>query len=256
MKSLLLLCVALAIATASFADSTVNGGTHSLRTPEQRWHGNTPVHILLIQDQDGWGLPVHVAILNASGIAYDVINSATIAATNFFAYDKIITAGQQPDDFYFAIQANSAKFTEYMAAGGCVAFEIANYYGGANEQITWPGGFTATIVSCQNVASLDDVESCLAQNVDVGTLQNWGCSVHGTIGNPPAGYSNILSSPDGTATGSFPLGLGGGFISHQPLEVGYVYSPQYTTNFDLCNCPNEPDAVGPMSWGRLKVMYR
>lgn len=256
MKKLLLASLFLAVATGAFAASIDYRDPGEPVTPGHFGDQAQPGRILLIEDQWGWGYNAHDQILAGSGIPWDLINSSQIAAWDFSQYDKIITTGQQPDQYYYNIQSSNAKFEDFMNSGGCVSFEIANYFGGANEVITWPAGFRAVIVDCINQVSIDDPNSCLVQNVSLGCLQNWNCSQHGTIGNTPAGYSSVVSSYAGTAAGAFPYGNGAGFISHQPLEWGYNICPQYVANFDLCECGQGPTATQPSSWGAVKALYR
>lgn len=256
-RKLLFLGLAVAFATTAFANSTIDSGEAPI--PQDPFDSDplVPSNILLIQDQLGWGYNSHIQILNASGIPYTVINSGQIAAHDFSQYDKIITVGQQPDNYYYAIQTNTAKFEDYMASGGCVSFEIANYFGGANEYITWPGGFTAPIVDCINTINIVDPSSCLMENVTNAELQNWNCSAHGIVGNTPAGYVNVLSHYAGTCAGWFPFGNGGAYVSNQPLEWGYAgYSQTYPRNFDLCECGTGPTATESTTWGQVKGLYR
>jgi hypothetical protein len=259
-KKLLLAGVAIAMATTAFAASTDYYENNEVTNP-YNWDGQTPANILLIQDQPGWGYNSHIQILNGCGIPYDIINSGGIAAANFGDYAKIITVGQQPDNYYYAIQTNTAKFTDYMDAGGCVAFETANYFGGANELITWPGGFTAVINQGSNSITIDDADNCVLAGVSAAELQGWNYSAHGIHQNLPGGYVSYLSTndgfPNGSCAGTFGYGLGAALLSHQPLEWGYAngFSSTYPTNFDCCEC-GAPTATEPSTWGSVKALFR
>ncbi len=255
-KIVLFIGLALVVAGSAYAvTSADNVGID--RTPTIPTDLSVPSNILLIEDQAGWGFG-HVAILAGCGIQYSVINSGQIASTNFMTYDKIVTAGQQPDNFYYTIQAETAKFTDYMNAGGCVSFEVANYFGGANEFITWPGGFTAVISGGSNTVTIMDPNSCLMQGVTNGELQNWNYSSHGTIQSQPAGYATILDEPAGSTAGRFPWGNGGAYVAHQPLEwgFGFGYSQTYPRNFDCCSCEGAPVATESATWGKVKSLFR
>lgn len=259
-RRLLFLGLAVAMATTAFATS----GDYSdvvIPTDESTWEGEQPANFLLIQDQQGWGFNTWIEILNNNGVPYDVINSGSIGATDFGPYDKILTPGQQPDNFYFAIQNNQAKFEGYMGEGGCVTFETANYFGYPNEQITWPGGFMAVINGGSNTLQVDTYDNCLMEGVNEAELQGWNYSAHGIHTNLPGGHVSVLTtldgSPNGSCAGWFPLGSGGAFITHQPNEWGYGFgfSPNYVPNLALCTC-GEPTATETTSWGSVKALYK
>jgi len=256
-RKLLFASIAVLMATSAFASSTDQTQIIIPQDP-YTWEGQEPSNVLLIQDQLGWGYDSHVMILNTAGVPYDVINSGQIVSWDFSQYDKIITVGDQPDNYYFAIEDNLPKFEDYMTTGGCCSFETSNSYQGAgNEQIVWPGGFQA-VFSTDNVINIDDQSSCLMNGVAWDELQNWSWSSHGSFTYLPGAYVSVLSMSDGrTCAGFFPFGDGGAFISHQPLEWGYGwgYSVAYPTNFDLCECC-APTATEETNWGAVKSLYR
>jgi hypothetical protein len=264
LRGLLFFGILLTLAGSALAVTSLDN-TGVERPPSIPGHygdADVPASALLIQDQYGWGFASHVQILQGCAQSFDVITSGQIASTNFANYDKIITAGQQPDGFYTAIQTNSAKFTDYMNSGGCVSFETAAYFGQANEYITWPGGFLSPNNGGSNSVSIVDPASCLVTGVSLGELQNWNYSAHGIVANPPAGYVSCLNTndgnPAGTCAGSFPWGNGGAFVSHQPLEwaYGFGYSIAYPTNFDCCSCGTGPNAAQETTWGAVKSLFR
>jgi hypothetical protein len=145
--------------------------------------------------------------------------------------------------------------------GGCVAFETANYFGGANELITWPGGFTAVINQGANSIRIDNGDNCLLNGVTLAELQNWNYSAHGIHQNLPGGYVSYLStndgSPAGSCAGTFGMGPGAAILSHQPLEwaYGFGYSTTYPSNFDCCEC-GAPTATQESTWGGVKSLFR
>jgi hypothetical protein len=263
MRKLLFAALAVVMATTAFATS---GDYQDVVIPQDpyTWEGQLPAYVLVIQDQWGWGFNTHVEIMNAYGVAYDVINSGQIAAHDFYQYDKILTVGQQPDAYYYAIEADRQKFEDFMDDGGCCSFETANYFGYANEYITWPGGFMAQINQGANIIAIDDAGSPLMTDPNAVTeaeLQGWNYSAHGIHVNLPGSYSTVLTtvdgSPPGTCAGTFTLGAGGAAICHQPIEWGYGfgYSLNYVPNFDLYTC-GAPIATESTSWGSVKSLYR
>ena len=93
-------------------------------------HGNSTLGMSKVASakQRLQDLNSHIQIMQTYGVAYDVINSGGIGSADFGQYDKILTTGQQPDNYYYAIQSNVAKFETYMSEGGCCSFEVANYF--------------------------------------------------------------------------------------------------------------------------------
>ena len=263
MRKLLFAALAVVMVTTAFA---MSGDYQDVVTPQDpyTWDGQLPANVLVIQDQWGWGFNTHVEIMNAYGVAYDIINSGQIAAHDFYQYDKILTVGQQPDAYYYAIEDNRQKFEDYMNDGGCCSFETANYFGYPNEFITWPGGFMAPINGSSNSLQIDDTAHPLMTDPNTVTsaeLQNWNYSAHGIHTNLPGSYVSVLTTLDGNPTGScagsFEFGVGGAAISNQPLEWGhgFGYSSDYVPNFDLYEC-GDPLATESTSWGSVKSLYR
>lgn len=264
-RRLLFLGLALAMATTAMAATSADVNDTHIWTSPYTWDGELPLNVLLIQDQQGWGFNTHIQILQSYGVSYTVINSGQIASQDFGPFDKILTVGQQPDNYYYSIDSNRAKFETYMSEGGCCSFEIANYFGYPNEYITWPGGFMAVVTGGANSISIVDAGHPLMttpNTVNNGELQGWNYSAHGIVSNQPAGYINVLQtndgSPTGSAAGSFPWGNGGAAVCHMPIEWGYGfgYSPNYVPNFDLYECGDEPVATEESSWGQVKSLFR
>jgi hypothetical protein len=77
--------------------------------------------VLLIKDGNAWGSPANEKVLQNLNIAYDVINSSSIASTEF-NYKLIIVASDQSQNFYNVYNANLTKFTNYVLSGGILQF--------------------------------------------------------------------------------------------------------------------------------------
>jgi hypothetical protein len=261
MKKVLFFGLALAMATTAFAADNSSVGNSQVLVQPTQVDGSLPTNVLLIMDQYGWGFTSVTDILNNAGVSYTIINSGQIGSTSFAGYDKIITPGQQPDNFYYAIQSNTAKFEDFMNAGYCISFETANYFGGANEFITWPGGFQSPNNGGSNALNIDDANHPLLAGVNNAELQNWNFSAHGVHTNLPGNYWSALSTIDGGAgscAGSFDFGGGGAAVANQPLEWGYGfgYSQVYVPNFYLFECGGGPVATESTTWGAVKALYR
>lgn len=81
--------------------------------------------ILVIQDFFAWGVDMAAFIFDNFGVTPTVINSSQIAATDFSAFDVVITVGDQSFDYYSAISANVGKFEDFAASGGVVQYQLA-----------------------------------------------------------------------------------------------------------------------------------
>jgi hypothetical protein len=256
-------CLPLAAATSALASSGDYYENTQVTDPWQ-WDGQQPASILLIQDQPGWGFNSHVQILSSCGIPYNIINSSQIAAHNFDGYDKIVTAGQQPPNFYLAIEENAAKFEDWLnevIGDNCVAFETASYFGDYNELITWPFGFRVQIDPANSI-TIESTDNCLLDGVTLEELQGWNYSAHGMHTDLPAGYISCLGTNDaavnGSCAGGFPWGSGGVYVANQPLEWAYAgYSQTYPRNFDCCEYSIvPPTGVKETPWGSVKALFR
>jgi len=100
--------------------------------------------VLLIQDWDAWGYPAITSILDANGIAYDLINSSQISTWDFATYKMIIIPSTQSQSYYDQFNNNLAKFEEYIDSGGlllmsfCTQGETVNIpFGGSNPWDGW-----------------------------------------------------------------------------------------------------------------------
>jgi hypothetical protein len=262
MKTVLFLGLALAMAASAMAAGNSGEGNSQVPVDPTEVDGSLPYNVLVIMNWYGWGFTTVTDILNNAGVSYAITNSYQIASTDFGPYDKIITCGQQDDQYYYDIQSNTAKFEDYMSWGGCISFETAAYFGQANEYITWPGGFQSPNNGGSDNIAFDDPSHLLLNGVNIEELQNWFYSAHGVLTNVPGDYWSALRTVDGglgSCAGSFSFGSGGAAIANQPLEWGYAwgYSTVYVPNFYLYECwggigtPTEET-----SWGAVRGLFR
>ena len=126
-------------ATEEIPFSRPSPGYTMHRTPERIFDGS---QVLLIQDAAPWGSVANETVLDANGIAYDVINSSSIAGTDFMGYRVVLVASDQPTSFYTVVASNQSKFDTYVGAGGVLEFHAAGWgwNSGDASLVTLPGG--------------------------------------------------------------------------------------------------------------------
>ena len=73
--------------------------------------------VLIVEDYLPWGYPVNEWILGNNGIAYDVISSSMLAATNLKKYRLLILPSVQPTSTYQTVAADSAQIAAFVNGG-------------------------------------------------------------------------------------------------------------------------------------------
>ncbi len=176
-------------------------------------------------------------------------------------YDKVILMNQQPDTYYYAIEANQACFEDFMNGGGCLEMGTANYFGGAGPTITWPGSFSPTEVECINTVDIVDPTHPLFNDpmpVGLGDLTGWDCSSHGDYVNVPDNASVLVTKQgyvyDTPVCYEFCYGAGADIASNQPMDWIGPTNP-YAINLVLCLCEGGTPAE-ETSWSSLKALFK
>lgn len=178
--------------------------------------------VLVIQENNAWGLNMAAYLLTNYGIVATVITSAQIAVTDFSVYDVIITTGNQSASYYSALSANQLKFETFVLNGGIVQYQLAQMSG--TMAATIAGGAINTFGNNQNT----NTGLMLSHPVLAGLTNplNGNNANHCTISNIPAG-ADIISE---TATGNLPttvaydLGFGKVLVTGMCWEHGYMNS--------------------------------
>ena len=98
--------------------------------------------VLIVQDTRPWDTQANEEILQTLGIAFDVIPSAMLAATDLTPYRLMIVPSDQPTSLYTRIYDAAAQLDNYVLLGGVLEFHAAawGWAGGDASGVTLPGG--------------------------------------------------------------------------------------------------------------------
>ncbi|KFI35207.1 hypothetical protein HX99_06520 [Peptococcaceae bacterium SCADC1_2_3] len=244
---LLALTLLFALPALAGEPSSVNAPEGYKVIPNTEKISKNGTEALLIQDTAPWGLDADEAVLNEFGIAYDLINSASLAAHNLNGYKFIMYASDQPTSYYQNIAANLAKIEAYVSGGGlllahsCDGGWNGGYWGGLNilpgnvaHLDYWDGGQYGS----QAIHILDPAHGVV---VGDGTftltdayLSGWNWSTHGIFTDlvPEAKplspeinqvmVSNEGDGGDGPTYIDYNYGNGKVLATMQTIEWGYA----------------------------------
>jgi hypothetical protein len=112
-------------------------------------------------------------------------------------FRKVILVSQQPDPFFTQVEANRARFEDYVNGDGILEMHLANFGGSQAERTTFPFGLRVTPVFCSNTVSIADPNDPIVTTPNAITsseLQNWNCSSHGAIiGAEGLGLNTVIT---------------------------------------------------------------
>lgn len=205
------------------------------RTPPQGYvallsqpvNAAVPGKVLLIQDVLPWNSSANQTLLASNGIAYTLINSSAISATDFSSYSKIILASDQPQSFYDSCAANKSKFDTFVSNGGMLEWHMASYgwQNGNSGVVVLPAGVGTSGQDYQDNNYVDIPSNPLvagvpnpfpgssaSHNILTNTSGVTGLAVITTTGNVPGGNPTLIQ---------YPFGSGCVVASGQTFEYGY-----------------------------------
>lgn len=73
-----------------------------------------------------WGSDALLQVLDANGVAYDLLGSESMAEVDLTQYQFVILSSDQPQDFYDRYVANADRFAGYVQSGGLLVVEAAS----------------------------------------------------------------------------------------------------------------------------------
>jgi subtilisin family serine protease len=97
---------------------------------------------LVVMDAFPWGSDLHLQILVANGISYDLAGSSDLPNLDLSTYGMIYVADDQPQYFYDGLEPFMPAFDAYVADGGFLVFGAASngWNGGDVSGVPLPGG--------------------------------------------------------------------------------------------------------------------
>ncbi|MCP4359068.1 MAG: hypothetical protein GY796_13720 [Chloroflexi bacterium] len=200
-------------AVSDFADSSLpaTGPLADSKTAVQM-NGNP---VLVFQDSYPWGYDSIQQVLNANGIAYDQVNSNSMATIDLSAYELIIIPSVQYSNYYNNWNMNFNRFEDYVNDGGALWLSATN--GGS---LSLPGGIV-------NQYGPDDYNDIIAPN------HPWVANVPSQIVGTSASYNYFTNVPpdaqvvaESTSYNQatlidYRLGVGRIMLTSQPLEFAW-----------------------------------
>jgi subtilisin family serine protease len=179
--------------------------------------------VLLVEDVLPYGLDANEQLLAANGIAYDVINTSQLAATDLTHYEVMIVPSHQTNDAYNAIAARSVQIATFVGAGGVLEFHGAAESGISNSDlVTLPGGVhpSATYQSLTNYVLVPGHEL----TVGLGDTYTAICASYTHFSPLPVGVPKLIIDESNKATlVEYAFGSGRVIAAGQPLEFAWVY---------------------------------
>jgi hypothetical protein len=211
------------------ADAAANPDARSDRAPTGYQPSAVPrtnavgAQVLLVQDILPWGSEANNSVLDANGIAYDVVNSSQLAGTNLSAYDDLIVAGDQSTPTYQKLAQRAAQIDSFVVNGGTLEFHAAGwgFAGGNPTGITLPGGMHIV----NSYSSLNDV-LLPGHPLVVGVPDPFtgNLASHAAFTSIPDGAELIVRDDHGIPNlVSYRHGLGRVVAAGQTLERGFSY---------------------------------
>ena len=121
--------------------------------PLQAVTTSTPgAKVLIVEDVQPWGRNSNEQALTANGLAYDLIRSAQLAATDLSAYKVVIVPSVQTPAYYSALAGRANQLNAFVASGGVLEFHAAGFGGADSSLVTLPGGMhSAYLPAATNV---------------------------------------------------------------------------------------------------------
>jgi len=154
---------------------------------------------------------------------YTVHTSAEFGTLDFSAFGLIIFSSDQPQAFYDNYAANTATFTDYVAAGGTLFFSASDAGWNAGYlNAPLPGG----LVHKSNYVPYNQTVDPCHPSVQGVPNPFWGnFASHGYFTNVPWG-ATVIAEEQGTGQPTlveYTLGSGVILAFTQPLEVAYSW---------------------------------
>lgn len=179
---------------------------------------------LLVQDEAPWGKAANELVLASNGIAYDLIRSSMLEATDLSAYDLVIVPSAQRTSYYAALASLSGKLDAWVASGGVLEFHTASGWSGGNVSlVTLPGGMH---VQGYNAMMNDVVDPAhpLAAGIPDPFYGGRGSTYasHAHFRDVPGDAAQVMADDLGEATlVVYPFGGGAVMAGCQPYELAF-----------------------------------
>jgi len=176
----------------------------------------------LFKDTDPWGTTVWEQVCLANGIPYEIHTSSEFATLDFSQFQVIVVCSVQSGAFYATLNANEAKFVNYVTNGGFLFFSGCTQIVSPRPIPPGSGMSNTRVTDSYNV--IDDPTHPAVAGLSSPIYGTWAS--HNYFTNAPAGAHLIAHGQ----THGFPtlieytLGSGVVLASGQTLEFGFETS--------------------------------
>ncbi|MGL1887266.1 MAG: M4 family metallopeptidase, partial [Reichenbachiella sp.] len=210
--------------TVSFPSNYISSQEYSNQIPVMNSHSNTIDYgdksVLIIQDNDAWGLYMAEFLWDEFSVPSEIINSDMINILDLESYDLIITCGGQSSNYYTNISNNKTLFEEYVFNGGVLQIQGATQ--GSNISLVGDVEMIYGNQEYENIFISDHPITEGLSNPIIGYYVN-----HNVINNLPANALTLIETQNSQipTTAIYPYGNGTVVCSGMTLELLYLYEP-------------------------------
>jgi hypothetical protein len=178
----------------------------------------TTPQVAVVQDTNPWGSTEWTDQLTAAGIAYDVITTASLAATNLVTYSLIIVPSPTSNGSYLNIRDNLERLDDWNLSGGVLIMATGpNNSSGSGHSIV--SGINQTWETC---ATAHPTSHILVTGVGADAPGN--NAVHYVYSNVPAGWTTLATTDCGTGSPCMLTNESRGLVLYgAPMEHSELY---------------------------------
>ncbi len=199
-------------------------------------------NVLLIRDALPWSKDVTEPLLVTLGAIVTIIPSSAVATTDFAQFDLIVTSSVQSSTYYSNLDANMARFENYISSGGIVFYNSCTF-SGITQSI--PNSGTVSY-STSGTNYIMNNEHPIVEGVTSPITGN--SASHNFISVVPNGADTIITNVSNQPT-LIEYDMGAGTVLVSTLTLEYYY-PSGLAEFLFPNAMNYllQGAVGNNSW--------
>jgi thermitase len=182
--------------------------------------------IALLQNVNPWGYHANQKALASYGIACATFDSDSFGNVNLSKFLKVVIAGDQDQEFYFALNAYRTWFDDFVRNGGRLEIHAADGgYNGGFAPGYLPGGLLWKRRPADNITIIDYSHPLVSRPYAITgqELDLWDLSAHGYFFGYPADTDIVAIDQHygGPVHITFRYGEGRIIASGMTLEWGY-----------------------------------
>ena len=181
-----------------------------------------PADVLVVIDAFPWDSDALFRVLDDDGIAFEAINSDSIAGLDLNQFSLVILANDQPQSFYDNYAANFDQYASYVQSGGFLWCSCAaqGFNGGSFDGGVLPGGATVHDPAYDDANAITDPSHPIVAGMP--NPFTGSSASHATFADLPAGTDVIATrstNSDPTLV-EYDFGAGHVLATAQPYDFG------------------------------------